>query len=160
MPAPASLFGAIMALITGNAGGNIQVLPRVTVNGSRKRNFCETILLANQPAGSVIAVARLPKAAVITGISVVSDTSLGAATIQFGDVNAPAQFGAAQTYTTPQARVIFGSVATLGVPLDGPNYDAVTGQVSQAYEDVVMTVGAAALPGAGTMRIITDWAID
>ena len=158
--ATASSYSNEMTAITGNAGGNVQVLQPVTLTGSRKRNFVATIPLTGQASGSIIGIARLPRGAMITSIVLVTDTSLGSATISIGDVNNPVLFAPAMTLTTVQSRALVGLVAQMGVMLNGPNYDSVTGLVSQAYEDMVVTTGAAALPVSGTLKIFVDYAID
>lgn len=160
MPSPATAFSNEMALLTGNAGGNIQALPRVSVVGGRKRSFFATITLASQAIATVIGVARLPKGAVLCGFCLHTDTSLGTSTIALGDVNTPALFTAAATLTTVDAPIWVGKTAAVGAPLDGPIYDAGTGQLSAAYEDVTLTVAAAALPANGTLKIETVYTID
>lgn len=156
----ASAFSNEMTSLTGNTGGNVQVLPRVTLVGSRKRNFIATIPLAAQASGSIIGIARLPKGAMIAGIGLQTDTSLGTSTLAIGDVNTPAKFAAAATLTATETRTNVGLTAQMGVPLDGPNYDCVTGLASQSYEDVVLTVGVAALPASGNLKVFLDYALD
>src|SRR5579859_4131309 len=97
-------FSTQMATLTGNTGGAIQQLLTPGVAGGRERVFGANVTLAAQASGSQIAVARLPLGAVITGITMITDTSLGAATVALGDVHAgnSAIYAAAQTLTNTQ----------------------------------------------------------
>ena len=164
----ATYFSTQMAQLTGNAGGGIQSLPAVTVAGGRERVFIANVAFASQPAGSVIAVARLPLGAIITGLAVIVDTSTGAATLAFGDTNTPALYAAAATYTTTQTPAKVGLTTSHGVPIT-TGYDALSGNAvtyqkpsegGALYEDVTITVGAAALPASGNLLAIFEYAID
>jgi hypothetical protein len=148
-----------MALLTGNAGGAIQNLPAVNVCGARERIFVANIALAAQASGSVIGVARLPVQSVITGITVITDTSLGTATISLGDTNNATLYTAAQTLTSAQTPTRVGLAATHGAPIT-TGYDCTTGKANYAYEDIVLTVGTAALPGSGNLLVILEYALD
>jgi hypothetical protein len=155
----ATLFSTVMGLLTGNTGGAVQSLPAANVAGGRQRTFIATIALAAQASGSVIAVARLPLLAVITGITAITDTSLGSATIALGDTNTANLYAAAQTLTSTNTPTRIGAAATHGQPIT-TGYDCVSGAVSKAYEDVVLTTAAAALPASGNLTIIFEYTID
>lgn len=156
----ALFFSTQMAVLTGNTGGNLQQLLVPSDAGGRKRAFRASITLAAQASGSQIAVARLPLFAAIFGISYLTDTSLGTATIALGDIHAgnSAIYAAAQTLTAVQTPTEVGLAATRGAPIT-VGYDCQTGQ-SVTYEDVVLTVGTAALPAAGNLVIEFDYVID
>lgn len=151
-------FSTEMAQITGNAGGAVQSLPGVNLAGARERTFIAHVALAAQAAGSQIAVARIPLQAVITGIQVITDTSLGSATIQLGDAATPAAYAAAQTLTSTQTPTRLGVTATHGTPIV-TGYDAVSG-ASAPYEDIILTTAAAALPASGNLLLIFEYALD
>lgn len=164
----ATLFSTQMAQLTANLGGAVQALPAVTVAGARERVFVANLALAAQASGSVIAMARIPLFAAITGINVVTDTSLGSATIAFGDANNGALYAVAQTFTAVAAPAKFGNAATQGVPITA-GYDCLSGalvtyakpgQGGALYEDILMTVAAAALPASGNLSVIFEYAID
>ena len=156
----ATAYSTEMAIVTGNVGGVAQALPTVSLVGGRKRAFVATIALASQASGSIFAVARLPAGAIITEISVITDTSLGSATIAFGDTNSSALYGAAQTLTATQTPTRIGLAATTGVAITTNLYDSTTGLLGKSYEDVVMTVATAALPASGTLKVITEYVMD
>jgi uncharacterized membrane protein YdfJ with MMPL/SSD domain len=158
----ATAFSTEMTQITGNTGGNIDSLPRVTSVTGRVRSFVATISLAAQAAGTVFGIARLPKGANLLEIKVATDTSLGSTTIAFGDANTTALFGAAQTLTATQTHTLIGLVSEIGTPLDGTNYDCTTGAASpaSAYEDITMTTAVAALPASGTLKVLISYVID
>lgn len=156
----ANAYGTNMGLLTGNISGTVQVLPRVSVISGRLRTFVETITLASQAAGTIFGVARLPKGSVFMGFEVLSTVSLGSSTIAFGNANNGSQYANATTLTSPDQPLFLGKTITEGVPLDTGIYDSVTGLASAAYEDILMTVAAAALPSSGTLRILTSYALD
>jgi len=146
-----------MAMLKSNASGNIQSLPSVTLNGGRVRAQIETVPLAAQASGAKIGVARLPVGAALLGIEALADVTLGAATLKFGDYNDDAKFGAA---AAPAAALTkFAAAATYGVPIV-TGYDSDNGRTDKGYEDIIMTTGAAALPGAGNLRVVTYYTID
>lgn len=167
MPA-ATLFSVQMTQLIGNTGGAVQALPAVTLVGGRKRVFVSNLAFAAQASGTVIAMARLPLFAALTDITVVTDTSTGSATLAFGDANTTALYGAAQTFTTINSSYQIGLAATLGLPIttgyDAQSGNAVTyqkpGEGGALYEDIVMTVGAAALPASGNLTVIFEYVID
>lgn len=158
---PATLFSTQMAALTGNTGGAVQSLPGVNVAGGRLRIFVANLALASQASGSVIGVARLPLLAVISGITYITDTSLSTATIKLGDAGNgnSAIYAAAQTLTGTNTPTKVGLAATLGVPI-AAGFDCVSGLAAASYEDVILTVGVAALPSSGNLTIIFEYAID
>ncbi len=157
--ATASYFSPVMAQLTGNQGGNVESLPAVTVNGGRQRSSVGVITLTGQPSGAIIGVARLPLGAALLGVTLTASVSLGSATVAVGDVNNGAVYAGATALTAPNTPTKVGNASALGVPIS-PGYDCTTGALSASYEDVVLTVGAAALPVGGTLNVLIDYAID
>ncbi len=153
----ATLQAPNFTLVAGNSGGAIQQLPAGLVAGGRSRKWIEQITLAAQANGAVIAVARVPCPCAITGIRVMSSVSLGSATLEFGDANNAALYAAAATFTSTTTEQLPAATPGVGAVLNS-GYDGVTGVGGKAYEDVLMTVGTAALPGAGTLTVIVEWA--
>lgn len=158
--AVATVFSNEMAIVVGNIGGSAQVLPTVSLVGGKKRSFVATIALASQAAATVIGIARLPAGAIITEISAITDTSLGTATISFGDTNSNAIYGVATTLTATETPTRFGKTATTGVAITTNLYDSTTGLLGKSYEDLVLTTAVAALPASGTLKVIVEYVID
>jgi hypothetical protein len=164
----ASQFSTQMAGLVANAGGAVNQLPAVNVFGARERTIVANFAYAAQAAGTVIGVARLPMYAVITGITVITDTSTGSATIAIGDANAAALYAAAQVYTSVNTPTKTGNAATHGTPIT-VGYDCTTGKAvtyqspgegGALYEDVILTTAVAALPASGNLTIIFEYALD
>lgn len=109
------------------------------VDGS-VRTFCEEITLLAQANGDTIEVARLPKGAVPLYGVIVTDTSLATAEIAIGVSGAAGKYrtSAVLTATTPE---LFGVAGGVGGALT-------------AEETVIATVGVAALPASGTLRVM------
>jgi hypothetical protein len=142
--------GTNMALILGNTGGNVQQLPNQLV-GAKQHSWTERITLATQASGVNIPVARLPFGTAMLDLVLTASVSLGTSTVAVGDMNNNARFKAAAVFTTVDVPTSTLNTASVGLPLT-TCYD-VNGTSNQTYEDVVMTVGAAALPGAGTLCV-------
>lgn len=166
---PATIWGVNMTLLTGNTGGAIENLPNNQV-GSKERVFVEKLALATQTTGSIIGVARIPLFAVMLGITVLTDTSLGSSTIKFGNAGNgnSAIYGAAATVTSTLAANFFAAIGTYGQQIttgfDSVSGNAVTftgpGSGGGLYEEIIMTTAVANLPASGTMFIVTRYAID
>ena len=109
------------------------------VDGS-VRVFNEEITLAAQAIGDTIEVARLPKGAVPLYGVIVPDTSLATAEIAIGVSGTAGKYrtSATLTATTPE---LFGVTGGVGGALT-------------AEETVIATVGVAALPASGTLRVM------
>lgn len=136
----ANTQGARMAQLaagTTPAPGLVDGTPRV---------FVEEVTLASQAIADTIEVARLPKGAVPLYGVIVSSVSLATATVAVGIVGTPGKYRAAATLavTTPN---VFGVA-------DG------VGQAVGAEETVILTVGAAALPASGTLRVMLVYAFN
>ncbi len=149
-----------MAQLTGNTGGQLQILPPVTQAGGRQRTFVAQVPLAAQAIGAVIGIARLPVQAAIVDITVMTDTSLGTATLSVGDAGTgnAAIYSAAFTLTATHTVTKVGHVGTMGVPIV-TGYDSVSGAAA-GHEDITLTVGTAALPASGNLRASGDYSID
>lgn len=152
-----SITGTNMAKLVGNAGGAIQQLLNVAQCGGKERVFVETIPLAAQVNGDKIPVARLPKGAAPVGFTYITDTSLGSSTLSLGDTSDAVRFAAATTLTATNTPTSVGKQASYGVPLTTV-YDL--NGVQGAVEDILATIGAANLPGAGNLTVVTRYTID
>ena len=164
----ALFYSSQMAVLLANIGGAVPQLPAATVAGGRERVFCANVAYAAQAAGSQIAIARIPLGSVITGITVITDTSTGTATLAIGDQNTANYFATAATYTTTNTPVRVGLAATHASPItvgyDFISGNAVTyqkpGEGGAVYEDVMITTATAALPASGNLVVIIEYAID
>lgn len=157
--AVATLFSTQMTSITGNAGGTAQVLPNVSQVGGRKRSFTANITLAAQASGSTIGIARIPLGAQITGITLLTDTSLATAQISFGDSNNAALYAAAAVLTAVNTPTPVGKAGVLFVPITA-GYNCVNGLASTSFEDIVMVTSVAALPASGNLAVEIEYTMD
>lgn len=161
-----TLLGTNMTKITGNAGGAVQQLIEAYYNG-KDYAFVESVVLASQAIGSLIAVARIPVPFVPLGFTLLTDTSLATATVAIGNAGAgnSAIYKAAGTFTTTDTPTLFGKTSAMGVPVF-TGYDSLTGnatgyasgnQGGAGYEDICLTTAVAALPAAGNLRVISKF---
>jgi len=165
----ATSYGVNMAKLVANAGGQLQQLPEVSYVGGKLRVFNETVVYAGQASGASIAVARLPVPFVLQHIQLLADTSSGSATIALGNAGAgnSAIYAAAAAFTALNTPTLIGLAAKCGVLITsgvdsqgialGPN---APGQGGGNYEDIILTTGAAALPGAGNLKLAFFYTID
>lgn len=85
-------------------------------------------------------VGTIPKGHRFAGIRLTTSVTLGAATLAFGSAGAAAAYGDAATHTTPDSPRLIGKAAALAAD-----------PVMADDTEVFMTIGAGALPGAGTV---------
>lgn len=141
----ANSYGQQMALLRNNSP---QQLPQSADVHGRVRVFNEKVTLAAQASGDTIEVGKLPKGArPLFGILLASATLGASATIAIGVSGTPAKYRAAAVFTSADTPTLFG-VAT-------NNGDALA-----AEEIVIITVGVAALPGSGTLRVMIFYVTD
>lgn len=117
------------------------------VDGSL-RVFCEKITLDAQAIGDTVEVARLPKGAVPLYGVIVTDTAFGVtATVAVGISGTAGKYRAAALFNVADIPEVFGVAAGVGEAL-------------AAEETVIVTVGAAALPASGTLRVTMVYAFN
>ena len=110
--------------------------------GARLRRYRATINLAAQGIGDDVVLFRVPAGSLFAFGVLNASATLGiTATIAIGIAGAAGKYRAAATFTTPNAPTPFGANA------------AVAADALPADEDVVLTVAAAALPGAGALVV-------
>ncbi len=134
-----------MATLYGTQMAKLRVAPQAVpdpgfVDGT-VRVFCEEITLSGQPTTDVIEVARLPKGAVPLYGVLLTDTSLGTATVAVGVSGNAGKYRAAAPFTAVDTPDPFGVAAGVG-------------QALGAEETVFITIGTAALPASGTLRVM------
>lgn len=113
----------------------------------RVRCFNEKVVLSSQPTTDIVEVARLPKGArVLYGI-LNSTVSLGTATLAIGIAGTTAKYRAAATFTTIDTPTLFGPAA-------------VAGEALASEEIVILSIATAALPAAGTLRVMIFYTLD
>lgn len=168
---PATAYSDIMAQLQGNTGGAALSLPMGILLGGQVAQQVSSLTLASQASGTVIWVGRVPLYSALRSIEIITDTSLGSSTLAIGDAadgNA-AIYSAAATYTTTNSLTRMGPKTNYtGVELTtGYDYlgNPMTPQMPQVpspsggmlFEDITATVGTAALPASGTVRILISY---
>ena len=83
---------------------------------------------------------------------ITGSVSLGTSTVAFGDMNNTARFKAAAVYHHGR-HADQHAERRVGRAWRSPPATTTCAVASTAYEDVIMTVAAAALPGAGTLVV-------
>lgn len=107
---------------------------------ARVRCYRATINLAAQAIGDTIVLANLPTGAIFAGGEINTDTSLGTATVAIGVSGTAGYFKAAGTQTATNTPTPFGTAAAYA-------------ETAPAARQVILTVGAAALPANGQLVV-------
>lgn len=108
---------------------------------ARFRRYRASITLAAQASADTVVLANIPAGYCFAGGEITSSVSLGTATVSVGNATTPAKYKAAAVFTSVDTPTPFGPAAALAA------------QPSTAQEQVILTVGTAALPGAGTLVV-------
>ena len=137
----AVLYGTQMNLLRVTSG-----TPSPGFVDGTVRSFVEEISLASQATTDTIEVARLPKGAVPLYGMLSTSVSLGAATVAIGTSGTTGKYRAAAALTavTPE---VFG-------------VNAAVGEAISDEEIVFVTIGTAALPASGTLRVMFFYAFN
>lgn len=117
----------------GNAEGAVQ--------GGRIRRFRATVELASQANGDTVTLAKVPAGYAFSYGVITTSATLGSATVAVGVDGTAAKYKAAATFTNTDTPTLFGKATAIA---DDPLTDG---------EDVLLTVGTAALPGSGTLVV-------
>ncbi|CAD7335163.1 hypothetical protein FIM10_01835 [Sphingomonadales bacterium 56] len=111
--------------------------------GAKIRSIRATKQVLADASTDRVYLGQLPIGATVKEILLVTDTSLGTATIAVGTTAAPAKYVAARTFTAP-----------LDAPTSiGPKASAWDDAPLPAVEDLWLTVGAAAMPGSAIVGV-------
>ena len=135
-----------MATHYSNELAGINSVPAVKASafygyGAGIKRYRATIPLAAQASGDTIVLAELPQGESFAGIHLVTDTSLGTATLEIGDATTANLYSAAATFTAVNAPALLGTAAaSLAAPY-------------ASTEQVIATIGTAALPASGNLVI-------
>lgn len=108
---------------------------------SKVKRIRATLVMAGQASGDTIVLGNYPVGAVFSHGMINATATLGAATIAIGTPASPAAYRDAAAFTTPGVPTLFGKApASSAAP-------------AATETRVIATIGAAALPGAGTLEI-------
>lgn len=116
--------------------------------GAKLRRSVATITLAAQASGDIINLPQRPKGSRYAGHQITASVSLGTATIALGTPGTAGKYRAAAVHTAVDSPTNVGIAARLA--------DAAL----TADELQILTVGTAALPGAGTLIVELFYTID
>ena len=115
--------------------------------GGKLRVFNEKVTYAGQAAADIINVGKLPVGARPLFFVFTTDTSTATATLALGITGSTSKYKAAAALTATDTPTIYGVTAGIG--------EALT-----AAEDLILTVGTAALPASGTLRIMAVYSVN
>lgn len=111
------------------------------VVGGRMRRFRASITLASQASGDTIVLANVPAGHSFAYGVLTASATLGSATVAIGNDTTAGKYRAAAAFTSANTPTNFGLAS------------AVAGDASTAEEEVILTVGTAALPSSGTLVV-------
>lgn len=123
----------------------LNTVPARRVDGSvwtaRLRRFRATITLGGQGSGDDVVLFRVPAGSVFAYGVLNTSTSLGTSTVAIGVAGTTNKYRNAAIFTAANSPTLFGKTAE------------VSGAALAADTDVLLTIGAAALPGSGTLVV-------
>jgi len=96
--------------------------------------------LATQANGDILTLGKIPAGARVKAIKMTSSVTLGSSTVKIGITGSDAKYRAAATFTTADVPTAVG-----------PGAVAKAAAANTVGETLIATVGAAALPSAGTL---------
>ena len=123
----------------------LNTVPAKRADGSvwtaKLRRHRATITLAGQGSGDDVVLFRVPAGSVFAYGVLNTSVSLNTSTIAVGVSGTTNRYKNAATFTPPNTPTLFGKTAE------------VSGAALAADTDVLLTIGAAALPGSGTLVV-------
>ncbi len=123
----------------------LNAVPARRVDGSvwtaRLRRYRATVALAGQGNGDDVVLFRVPAGSVFAYGVLNSSASLGTSTIAVGVGGTTNRYKNAATFTAANTPTLFGKA------------QEVSGAALPADTDILLTIGAAALPGSGTLVV-------
>ncbi len=123
----------------------LNAVPAKRADGSvwtaKLRRHRATIALAGQGSGDDVVLFRVPAGSVFAYGVLNASASLGTSTIAVGVSGTTNRYKNAATFTAVNTPTLFGKTAE------------VSGAALAADTDVLLTIGAAALPGSGTLVV-------
>lgn len=128
-----------------------QNLPEGNEWGGRVRSFRYTLAYDSQGTGT-IAIGRIPPGQKFLFGVLTTDTSTDTATLAVGISGSTGKYKAAAAHTTTNTPALFGPVAAM-IAADTTSEVGSSPLGEGTNEDVILTVGAAALPASGNLVI-------
>jgi len=111
------------------------------LQGGRLIRYRATITLASQGIGDVVVLAKPRIGQVFAGGRITSSVSLGTATVSIGPASSVAAYRADAVHTAVDVPTAFGKAS------------AISSAAISSEENIILTVGTAALPAAGTLVV-------
>ena len=123
-----------------------QALVNTSVVDGKTKAYQATITLASQASDDTIVIAKARQGEKFVAGIITTDTSLGSAKIQIGNATATAKYKADATFTSVDTPTLFGKAAAMAALEDD--------------EEIIITVGTAALPASGTLKVSMLFAVN
>jgi len=123
-----------------------QSLINTSVIDGKVKAYQATITLASQASADTIVIAKALQGEKFIGGILTTDTSLGSAKIQIGNATTTAKYRADAVFTSTDTPTFFGKAGAMAA--------------LAADEEIIITVGTAALPGSGTLKVTMLFAVN
>lgn len=123
-----------------------QSLVNTSVIDGKVKAYQATITLAAQAADDTIVVAKALQGEKFVAGIITTDTSLATATVKIGNKDDDDKYKAAAVFTATNTPTLFGNAAAMAA--------------LAADEEIFITVGTAALPGSGTLKVTMFFAVN
>lgn len=123
-----------------------QALVNTSVIDGKTKAYQATIDLASQASGDTIVIAKARQGEKFVAGIITTDTSLGSAKIQIGYADDADKYKADAVFTSVNTPTLFGNAAAMAALEDD--------------EEIIVTVGTAALPASGTLKVSMLFAVN
>lgn len=123
-----------------------QALINTSVIDGKTKAYQATIDLASQASGDTIVIAKARQGEKFVAGIITTDTSLGSAKIQIGNADDADKYKADAVFTSVNTPTLFGNAAAMAALEDD--------------EEIIITVGTAALPASGTLKVSMLFAVN
>jgi hypothetical protein len=107
------------------------------VNGTKRSLLATKVTGTNWAIGDQVSLGKIPSGRKVVGVRCCSDTSLGTSTVSIGTAADPVKYVNAKTFTTVDAPGLLG-----------PKASAMALDPTTVEEEILATIGVAAVPGA------------
>lgn len=123
-----------------------QALINTSVIDGKTKAYQATITLAAQASADTIVIAKALQGEKFVAGIITTDTSLATATVKIGNKDDDDKYKAAAVFTATNTPTLFGNAAAMAA--------------LAADEEIFITVGTAALPGSGTLKVTMLFAVN